>query len=79
MTPSGSSIKQAIRQLYGRTIEKELLELSVSSASEDTMDVDDDASDPTWSAEVFFTSPNYQAKKVVFLLFINREFSCLVR
>ena len=26
----------------------------------------------SWSAEAYFTSANYQAKKVVFLLFINR-------
>ena len=26
----------------------------------------------SWSAEAYFTSTNYQAKKVVFLLFINR-------
>ena len=38
------------------------------------MDVDED--DATkWSAEVYFTSPNYQAKKMVFLLFINRRFN----
>ncbi len=35
------------------------------------MDVDDDNS-TKWSAEAYFTNPNYQAKKTVFLLFINR-------
>jgi DNA mismatch repair protein MLH1 len=51
------------------------------------MDVDNDASpvapkpkgDPSgrrWSAQAFVTSPNYQAKRFVFLLFINRSFTC---
>ena len=43
------------------------------------MDVDDDEKgdkkpEESWKAEAFFTSPNYEAKKTVFLLFINREF-----
>jgi len=29
----------------------------------------------SWSAETYFTNANYQAKKMVFLLFINRMFS----
>lgn len=37
------------------------------------MTVDD--ADEAWSVEIFFTSPSYQAKKMVFLLFINREFA----
>jgi DNA mismatch repair protein MLH1 len=28
----------------------------------------------SWSAEVYATNANYQAKKFVFLLFINRAF-----
>lgn len=32
----------------------------------------DDDIETRWSAEAYFTSPNYQAKKTVFLLFINR-------
>lgn len=35
---------------------------------QDLLDEDD------WSATVHFTSANYQAKKMVFLLFINRKF-----
>jgi len=27
----------------------------------------------SWSAEAYFTNANYQAKKFVFLLFINRK------
>lgn len=27
----------------------------------------------SWSAEAYITNPNYQAKKCVFLLFINRK------
>lgn len=34
------------------------------------MDVDEE---PSWIAEAHFTGPNYQAKKTVFLLFINRK------
>ena len=29
----------------------------------------------SWSAESYFTNTNYQAKKMVFLLFINRRSS----
>ena len=33
-----------------------------------------DEQDPeTWSAEAHFTSANYQAKKMILLLFINRK------
>lgn len=66
--------------MYGQTIAKDLLEATVSSSSsEDGMDVDDDEKgdkkpEESWKAEAFFTSPNYEAKKTVFLLFINREF-----
>ncbi|GJE86641.1 DNA mismatch repair protein MutL [Phanerochaete sordida] len=70
-TPSGSSVKQAIGQLYGQTIAKELLETKVSSNEDSSMVVDE--AEEAWAAEVFFTSPNYQAKKMVFLLFINHR------
>ncbi|EKM56943.1 uncharacterized protein PHACADRAFT_119030 [Phanerochaete carnosa HHB-10118-sp] len=69
-TPSGSSVKQAIGQLYGQTIAKELLETRISSAGDGVIRVDEEE---PWSAEVFFTSPNYQAKKMVFLLFITHR------
>ena len=35
---------------------------------------DNDESE-SWSAESYFTNTNYQAKKMVFLLFINRRSS----
>lgn len=77
-TPSGSSVKNTIRHTYGQTIAKDLLQIEVSSNSDsDDQDVDaDDAG--SWSAEAHFTGPNYQAKKMVFLLFINREYNELV-
>lgn len=65
-TSSGSSVKQAIRQLYGQTIANELLETKISSSQ-------DDGAEESWSAEIYFTSPTYQAKKMVFLLFINHR------
>lgn len=74
-SPSGSTTKHAIQLMYGQTIAKDLLEVTVSpSTGKDDMDVDDDdENDDSWKADVCFTSPNYQAKKMVFLLFINRE------
>lgn len=38
---------------------------------EDSDSRDEDAS--SWNAELYFTNANYQAKKMVFLLFINRK------
>ena len=41
------------------------------------MESDDDDSDPeSWNAEAHFTNANYQAKKMVLLLFINRPSCC---
>lgn len=84
-TPSSSTIAQTIRLLYGQTLAKELLRVTTSSAgkgdenSNTTMDTSDDEemgdeeASETWSAEAHFTSANYQAKKMVLLLFINRK------
>lgn len=81
LSTSPTSIDQAIRLLYGHAIGKELLHIEVSSSSTDETsrsigfgDVDDTEK---WSAEAYCTSPNYQAKKTVFLLFINRESTLL--
>ncbi|KAF8180418.1 histidine kinase-like ATPase [Pholiota molesta] len=59
-TPSSSDIPSSIRLLYGHSIAKELIhhELSADETEE-------------WNAELYFTNANYQAKKMVFLLFIN--------
>ncbi|KAE9391066.1 DNA mismatch repair protein MutL [Gymnopus androsaceus JB14] len=62
-TPSGSSTKHAIKIIYGRTIEKDLLETRVKEDSKKT--------EESWSADIHFTNANYQAKKMMFLLFIN--------
>jgi DNA mismatch repair protein MLH1 len=79
-----STTPQAIRLLYGHSIAKELLHEIVSSgakpkrntgkhANADDDDGDEDEEDAeSWSAEAYFTNANYQAKKIVFLLFINR-------
>jgi DNA mismatch repair protein MLH1 len=77
--------------LYGHSITKELLNLKLSSSkgkekprNEDDMEVDEDQDQldedlpdqpKSWSAETYFTNANYQAKKFVFLLFINRTSS----
>ena len=52
-----------------------MVHVKVSSSSNDHLgsDKDDEPEDGEWQAEVYFTNPNYQAKRTVFLLFINRE------
>ncbi|KII91185.1 hypothetical protein PLICRDRAFT_37887 [Plicaturopsis crispa FD-325 SS-3] len=75
-TPSSSETPNAIRILYGPSIAKELIHAHTSSASEikhDGEDEDDDDNPESWSAELHFTNANYQAKKTVFLLFINHR------
>ncbi len=71
-TPSGSSTKQAIGQTYGQTLAKDLLTVKVSSKEDDDGDEVMEDDEEEWSAEAHFSGPNYQAKKTVFLLFINR-------
>jgi hypothetical protein len=76
-TSSGSSTLLAIRQLYGPTIHKHLLELTVESEDHPrrrrSSDSDAGHDAEFWSAEAHFTSASYQSKKMVFLLFINRR------
>ncbi|OSD08103.1 DNA mismatch repair protein MutL [Trametes coccinea BRFM310] len=82
-TPSSSTTLQAIRLLYGQTLAKELLQVSVSSSAKgkgrapsttgDISDEEDLDSNESWSAEVQFTNANYQAKKMTLLLFINHR------
>ncbi|EIW55636.1 DNA mismatch repair protein MutL [Trametes versicolor FP-101664 SS1] len=82
-TPSSSTTEQAIRLLYGQTLAKELLHVSVSpsskgkgkasAAQDDASDDEDEDADDSWSAEAHFTNANYQAKKMTFLLFINHR------
>ncbi|KAF9235807.1 hypothetical protein BU15DRAFT_89456 [Melanogaster broomeanus] len=71
-------VGQAIRLSYGHSIGKELLHVEVSSSrkggSSSRGHAPDGPDDPErWSAEAYCTSPNYQAKKTVFLLFINHR------
>ncbi|KAF8434567.1 DNA mismatch repair protein [Boletus edulis BED1] len=77
LSTSPTSIDQAIRLLHGHAIEKELLHIEVSSSSTNSTSRpigSGDANDAEkWSAEAYCTSPNYQAKKTVFLLFINHR------
>lgn len=86
-TPSDSEISHAIRLLYGHSIAKELINVKVSSKDkpepklsgneeDDEMNGDseeDNDESESWSAESYFTNTNYQAKKMVFLLFINHR------
>ncbi|KAF8899820.1 DNA mismatch repair protein MutL [Gymnopilus junonius] len=79
-TPSSSETSTSIRLLYGHSITKELIHSKVSSArkqrkDDDAMDEDDEERDDpeSWDAEIYFTNVNYQAKKMVFLLFINHR------
>lgn len=64
-----SNVVQAIRVLYGHSIAKELLhvEITCDQAKGGVADTE------RWSAEAFCTNTNYQAKKTVFLLFINHR------
>ena len=76
-TPSSSETSAAIRLLYGHSIAKELLHVKISSSDKERegtdMDEDDNNDSESWNAASYFTNANYQAKKVVFLLFINRK------
>ncbi|KAG7091897.1 hypothetical protein E1B28_008298 [Marasmius oreades] len=65
-TPSGSTTPQTIGMLYGHTVTKEILHADIVSP-------DNTKADETWSAQAYFTSANYQAKKTIFLLFINHR------
>ena len=76
-TPSSSETPQVIRLLYGQSIAKELLHTIISSPKkssgcEDDEDDEDRDNPESWTAEAHFTNVNYQAKKLVLLLFINR-------
>ncbi|KAG2151212.1 histidine kinase-like ATPase [Suillus bovinus] len=72
-TPSCSDTSQAIRQLYGHSIAKELLHVTASSVSDDITDTDDSEDSEAWSADAYFTNANYQGKKTALLLFINHR------
>ncbi|KAI0635254.1 DNA mismatch repair protein MutL [Trametes polyzona] len=81
-TPSSSTTVQAIRLIYGQTLAKELLHVSIPSSNkgkeqdlEASADIseDEDSGDGAWNAEVHFTNTNYQAKKMTLLLFINHR------
>ncbi|KAI0826529.1 DNA mismatch repair protein MutL [Trametes gibbosa] len=77
-TPSSSTTAQAIHLVYGQTLAKELLHVTVSDkpTGKDKPPADsedDDQDEESWSAEAHFTNANYQAKKMTFLLFINHR------
>lgn len=73
-----SDTAQAIRLLYGHSIAKELLHMKTSSLPNDEGNSDTETDDPeAWSAESHFTNANYQGKRMVLLLFINRAWKHL--
>ncbi|PPR02265.1 hypothetical protein CVT24_011614 [Panaeolus cyanescens] len=86
-TPSCADSAMSIRLLYGHSLAKELIhikELGSSStqpdqpedSDSDKMDEDEQESSKkgvSWTAETYFSNANYQAKKTVFLLFINHR------
>lgn len=77
-TPSGSETSLTIRLLYGHSLAKELVRVKTSSedatAEKDVGMEDNEADDPeAWKAEAYITNANYQAKKMIFLLFINHR------
>jgi hypothetical protein len=65
-----SSTSQAINLLYGTSIGKALLQVTCGPDPNAAYTSKDAQS---WKAEVVFTNASYQAKKFVFLLFINRK------
>jgi len=66
-----SSVSQAINLLYGTSIGKALLQVTCDPDPTATHTSKD--AEPSWKAEVVFTNASYQAKRFVFLLFINRK------
>ncbi|KAH0581893.1 hypothetical protein H2248_011575 [Termitomyces sp. 'cryptogamus'] len=81
-SPSASETPNNIRLLYGHSIAKELVPVQVSSKDkkftredeDEDMEADEPEGDPEeWHAEAHITNANYQAKKMVFLLFINHR------
>ncbi|KAL1741295.1 hypothetical protein HDZ31DRAFT_84907 [Schizophyllum fasciatum] len=84
-SPAGT--QAIIRVTYGSSIVKELIHYYYSSGgtgdaidakgkqkeSEEDVDMEDDVSPKDWSFDAHFTNPNYHAKKMVFLLFINHR------
>ncbi|OBZ78145.1 DNA mismatch repair protein Mlh1 [Grifola frondosa] len=73
-TPSSSTTQQTIRLLYGQTIAKDILHVGISSSDNaSSHDEGEDDDSESWSAESYFTNANFQAKKMVFLLFINHR------
>ncbi|KAF5383218.1 hypothetical protein D9615_005029 [Tricholomella constricta] len=79
-SPSGSETSNTIRLLYGHSVAKELVSVSVSSRdrerSDEEGDIEEDEPDDgpeSWHAKAHITNANYQAKKMVFLLFINHR------
>uniref|UniRef100_D8QEE1 DNA mismatch repair protein S5 domain-containing protein n=1 Tax=Schizophyllum commune (strain H4-8 / FGSC 9210) TaxID=578458 RepID=D8QEE1_SCHCM len=83
-SPAGT--QAIIRMTYGSSIVKELIHYYYSSGGDssdaqgeqkenedDDMDTEDDVSPKDWSFDAHFTNPNYHAKKMVFLLFINHR------
>jgi DNA mismatch repair protein MLH1 len=83
-TPSSPSTPQTIRLLYGHSVAKNLLQVTLSSVETSKQKKPDGESggntddDESWAAEAHFTNVNYQAKKMVFLLFINSASFCVI-
>ncbi|KAF9041304.1 DNA mismatch repair protein MutL [Panaeolus papilionaceus] len=83
-TPSCADSAMSIRLLYGHSLAKELIHAKLGSSKsapqpegdDDRMDEDEpekNKKETSWSAETYFSNANYQAKKTVFLLFINHR------
>lgn len=61
-------MSQGIRLLYGHSTAKELLHVEITSGN-----ANDHIDDPErWSAEAYCTNANFQGKKTILILFINR-------
>lgn len=86
-TPSGSTVPQTIRLLYGHAVARDLVRVDAhgheksgkkrkrrrQDGEEYDMSSGDEAGEPVWTAEAHVTNANYHAKKTTFLLFINRK------
>ncbi|KAG8832709.1 DNA mismatch repair protein [Serendipita sp. 399] len=66
-TPGNASVLQVIGLLYGNSLSKELIHVSL-----DKQKPVEKGSSP-WEAEAYLSNPNYQSKRFTFLLFINHR------
>ncbi|KIM34509.1 hypothetical protein M408DRAFT_13970 [Serendipita vermifera MAFF 305830] len=63
-TPGGSSVVQTVGLLYGNTLSKDLITVTVDKTK---------VTESLWRADALISNANHQSKKLVLLLFINNR------